>query len=228
MEIVRKFIISQQGKIINHTNPIIFSRFKNLVSHHPTWKKHDILCFKVTRGLNSAAILQVKPTWSSKFIVISWRKCAQHKDNFNEFPFVCVQLLQVFNCAHQSNLSLFKNKQNNTPTQLAQRLTGAMRYAIRRQIMQWKESNRIFQKCQQCLTLLHLHADHVIPFTIIQQNFLKLQTQPLPTKFRYNRKTCQPQLLDVSFARRWQFYHKKHAKLQWLCKTCNLSKGCKN
>lgn len=129
--------------------------------------------------------------------------------------------------------SLSLSPSTNTTTTTAVTLTGAMRYAIRRQIQLWKKNNLLLRRCRQCQSVLYLHVDHIIPFVNIQHDFLKLwmdtTAQSLPSKFRYNRRTCQPTFTqtDIGFTRKWQSYHKTHAKLQWLCKKCNLKKGRK-
>ena len=112
-------------------------------------------------------------------------------------------------------------------------LTGAMRFAVRRQISGFRKDNTFHKQCAQCGNLLHLHVDHKeTPFVTLQANFFeqcRLKNIPVPTVFAYHRSTCQAKFhkRDVGFNRRWQNYHKKHAKLQWLCQKCNLTKGCK-
>jgi len=128
--------------------------------------------------------------------------------------------------------NVLENSPSPTPTTVT--LTGAMRYAIRRQIQLWKVDNRLLRRCRQCQSVLCLHVDHITPFVNIQHEFLKLwmdtTDQSPPSKFRYNHRTCQPMFTrsDTGFTRKWQSYHKTHAKLQWLCRKCNLKKGCKN
>jgi len=145
-------------------------------------------------------------------------------------------LLQNNSCpspSSSSSSSSLSPSTTTTTTTTTVTLTGAMRYAIRRQIQLWKKNNLLLRRCRQCQSVLCLHVDHIIPFVNIQHDFLKLwmdtTAQSLPSKFRYNRRTCQPTFTraDVGFTRKWQSYHKTHAKLQWLCRKCNLKKGRK-
>jgi hypothetical protein len=204
---IRVFIESQKGKIITHKN-FEWNQFRILLSQHPTWKNKidTIESYFVTTGFNKmCTVLKIKPTWTTKYILVSWRKCKPQRN---------------------------KNKQNKPEpinvrseiTLLSPQLSGAMRNAIYRQIIIWKRQNQRSRQCCQCNSTELLHVDHILSFVQLQRDFLKVQTD-IPSTFYYNRKTCQPRFIDKKFARRWQCYHKKHAKLQWLCKICNLKKG---
>jgi hypothetical protein len=109
-------------------------------------------------------------------------------------------------------------------------LDGSLRYSIRRQISNWKNNNQIDRKCVLCESRNHLEADHhPTPFTQIKADFLaKDGNSSVPTEFTFTRG-CQPRMKskDVNFNRRWQRYHLNNASLQWLCKTCNVTKGAR-
>ena len=112
---------------------------------------------------------------------------------------------------------------------LTKKLTAAMRYAVRRQISNWRYENRVFRRCRQCQSLLNLHVDHVFPFVNIKNEFLEKCKLEVPTDFDYTRK-CQTKFkkINSTFSEQWQRYHRSNAKLQWLCSTCNLKKGKRN
>lgn len=122
---------------------------------------------------------------------------------------------------------------SSSTTDVYKKLTGAMRYSIRKQIRDFQKQHRLNRQCRNCSSLLHLQVDHcTVPFVDIQKNFLKHceeKSISIPTTFNFSRSTCQPKFkkIDIGFNRRWQNFHKKHADFQWLCKTCNLKKGKK-
>lgn len=237
---IRTFVKSHQGKTITPSNPIVFEQFKTLLSSHPTWKDKLDSIEKIHIGLGftkQSTVVKIKPVWSPKFVTISWRKCHVTKkrncknENYTTPP-------SVFNpsdMVSSRDVDLFQLQTSPLPplpnvNTDSDKLTQSMRYAIRRQIFHWKTTHQLNRKCQQCPSILHLHVDHINPFVDIKKDFLILCQEhnlTLPTEFAFNRKTCQPKFkkTDASFCARWQRYHLKHAKLQWLCASCNLSKG---
>lgn len=243
---IRTFVKSHQGKTITHRNPIVFGQFKTLLSSHPTWQDKLDSIEKIHIGLGfskQSTVVKIKPTWSTRYVTISWRKChitkkrKGHGDTptdsqttapsptVNPSDMVSSQDVGLFD---STRLPLSEEKDNDTNK--ANQLTPSMRYAIRRQIFHWKTTHRLNRRCQNCPSILHLHVDHVNPFVAIKKEFLTLceeQKLQLPTEFTFNRKTCQPKFkkADANFCARWQRYHLKHAQLQWLCASCNLSKG---
>jgi hypothetical protein len=193
--------------------------------NHPTWKNKldNIESIRVTTAkFNGNLLLQIKPIWCKKFITISWRKCKTPKINK---PLTT-----------ENNENKYENKYenacniNNTSNNI-KLLNGAMRYSIRKQISEFRKNNKfILKKCSLCHKTSNLQVDHIIAFVKLQKDFLQnADTQSIPTKFNYNRKTCQPKFKKehVGFNRRWQNYHRKHAQFQWLCKLCNIKKSNK-
>lgn len=234
---IRTFIESLKGKTITQDkNQLVWGQLQTLLSKHPTWqdKIDTIESYMVTTGFNkTCTVLKIKPAWSKKYITISWRKCKP--------PRVPKKVKIVTKkCAddggegagaddggddhNKSNKIQSTTDDKIVKTSLTPQLSGAMRSAIGRQVASWKQTNQVFRRCRKCQSPLNLHVDHVIPFVQLQHDFLKLQPE-IPTSFFYMRKTCQPRFTDKGFARKWQFYHRKNAQLQWLCRTCNLKKG---
>lgn len=232
---IRTFVKSHQGKTITPTNPIVFEQFKTLLGSHPTWKDKLDTIEKIQIGMGftkQSTVVKIKPVWSTKFVTISWRKCYVTKkrkcpkNTLDDTP-----ILNSSNMVSCQDVELFQSSQppKDTNTNM-DKLTKAMRYAIRRQIFHWKNTHRLNQKCQRCPSILHLHVDHINPFVDIKKDFLNLcqeQQLQMPAEFAFNRKTCQPKFKksDANFCARWQRYHLAHAQLQWLCASCNLSKG---
>jgi hypothetical protein len=106
-------------------------------------------------------------------------------------------------------------------------LDGAMRNAVSRQILNWKNSHAFGSECHKCQTQSSLEADHhPTPFSTIKDQFLVAHASEVPKEFRYSKR-CQARFrpVDGAFTRKWQRYHAYHAQYQWLCKTCNSSKG---
>lgn len=62
-------------------------------------------------------------------------------------------------------------------------------------------------------------------FCKLKQDFLKNYTGTIPNTFDQSkdyRKIFKP--CNAQFEKEWQSYHKKNAKLQILCKECNLKR----
>jgi hypothetical protein len=249
LEKIRTFIQTYCKKTITPKDPIGFSYFKQLLSQHPTWKdKVDTIHrFRVIKSkLNDSCILQIECDWSDKFFTVSWKKCHIKRTRKTISPHEHTQLLpsttsmispndlQLFNSSEElisSSISQTKQSQITQKTSV-DKLTCAMRYAIRRQIMNWKRQNTINQSCKTCKSTSILQCDHIEPFVVLKTRFIKeckLNEIPIPETFDYSFKTCQSRFKrkDKSFKTKWQYYHLKHASFQWLCKTCNLKKGKK-
>jgi 5-methylcytosine-specific restriction endonuclease McrA len=222
----------------------VWGQLQTLLSKHPTWKNQidSVDSFMITTGFNkTCTVLKIKPAWSKKYITISWRKCKpprvlKTKNKISDDQITVDEITNITETVDTSETAgttagtvdttdtVDTAEAQSTTPHLTPQLSGAMRSAIGRQVASWKQANQVFRRCRKCQSPLNLHVDHVIPFVQLQRDFLKLQPE-IPTSFFYMRKTCQPRFTDKGFARKWQFYHRKHAQLQWLCRTCNLKKG---
>jgi len=104
-------------------------------------------------------------------------------------------------------------------------LSGAMRFAIYPQIKYFKENLKEL-KCANCNTDKNIEIDHtVIHFIDLQKNFIKDSGLKPPTCFKdtdWNGRVFRDE--DSIFENEWKKYHKQNAKLQPLCKKCNLTK----
>jgi hypothetical protein len=55
--------------------------------------------------------------------------------------------------------------------------------------------------------------------------FLSKWDGNIPERFEYNKGRIQISVMDRPFEIAWAEFHQTNAKLQILCKTCNLRKG---
>ena len=110
-------------------------------------------------------------------------------------------------------------------------LTNAMRYSIYDQTNDYKNNNELV--CSYCKldtkNKKDYHTDHDSPsFKIIKEDFLldlESDDELYPVEFDggFGNATCFRES-DTEFKKKWQSYHKKKARYQILCATCNLKK----
>jgi hypothetical protein len=103
-------------------------------------------------------------------------------------------------------------------------LVMSMRYAILDQILLYKNSHKLI--CSFCNSKTNdIQIDHIILFKILYDDFLKQNTITIPTKFDYNYfNSAMFKDEDEKFKNSWCEYHKSHASLRCLCKSCNLTR----
>ena len=112
-------------------------------------------------------------------------------------------------------------------------LIGAMRYAIRKQINNYKNLHPL-QVCVLCKTGYKIELDHYPRhFVDIKNDFLLIQEKkekPAPTEFKWHPKkgnfifkngTKADDYYDKKWKIAWQTYHNKYAEYRYLCSTCN-------
>jgi hypothetical protein len=145
------------------------------------------------------------------------------------------------NPINKKHLALFIKKSNNDildiswitcvkgkPNTHKAELRKAMRYAIEYQVQEYRSSVTNKRFCQNCLTSkkceYHIHH-HINEFEDIVKGFLTITKAVTPTQFDEDKTTYQRVFHedDFGFEKDWQLYHKQHATLQFVCKTCNLS-----
>jgi hypothetical protein len=110
-------------------------------------------------------------------------------------------------------------------------LSRAMRYSIRKQILKFRNQikNENIIKCCYCgKENTDFEVDHVEPFITLTKKFLQNKIK-IPKDFIDDEKTNMPKFKedDYEFKKEWKKYHKKNAKLQILCMTCNRHKSQK-
>ena len=246
MNDIRDFVKSFKGRVLNSQDNG-FKEFIELLSNHPTWKDKltTIEAIKITTSHfknNNSLILKIKPQWCHKFITISWRKCKKVKNKKstkeNKQPgkdnirFHSKLGLSSVQNAHCDKISVQPPASDQILINPKTKLIGAMRYAIKKQVRDFKRS-KVVPICTQCKQTTNLQVDHIIPFSKLQQDFLaqllNSSVVAVPESFDFNRKTCQPKFKKENqyFKSKWQKYHKTKAQYQYLCRTCNIKKSDK-
>jgi hypothetical protein len=102
-------------------------------------------------------------------------------------------------------------------------LKSAMRYAIKPQIDHYRSNN--VNVCQSCNSSKNIEIDHFDPsFKKLYTDFIEINPN-IPKEFQdtYFNSACFKEE-DREFEESWCQHHLKYAKLQCLCKKCNLSK----
>lgn len=113
------------------------------------------------------------------------------------------------------------------------KLIGAMRYAIRKQISNYRNSHPE-QICFLCKTNDRIEVDHYpTHFIQIKDNFIKMKEdrgESTPSDFKWHPKkgnfmfkngTKSNDYYDKKWKQGWQRYHLQHAEYRYLCSTCN-------
>jgi len=110
---------------------------------------------------------------------------------------------------------------------LSDNLTRALRHSILKQILEFKNNNE--NKCQLCnKDNGNFHVDHIKPFSIIKDEFLKQNIINIPSSFRTSSENfIKFKKEDILFKKSWRQYHKRIAHFQILCDKCNLKKSNK-
>jgi hypothetical protein len=189
--------------ITPNNHPTVFKQLCEFMAHHPTWtnKIHDIRRFKITTSKFDPNSLNLKilPSWTTKYIIVSWRKACHSTPT--TIPDPHKQLQHAMRSAIRRQIYQFK-KQYFKPTTCTKCQQISSRYEV----------DHVIPFSQLCDQFLNIQPH-----------------ESLPSTFTWNRKTGQVIFCrkDKSFKLRWQRYHKKHASLQWLCKNCNIAKSNK-
>lgn len=198
-----------------HVHKNIFSTQKSefdvlcaLIDRHPakdTWKNQIPRSFKISRSpSNHAIVLYVKFEGLNKYRIVSWVACAKGK------------------------LASYQDPSNND-----NKLNGAMRYAIRQQISNYRKTHHD-QICAICDSRDRIEVDHYPKhFSELKDDFVNMKTdrnEPPPTDFKWHPKrgnfmfkdgTKSNDYYDKKWKQSWQRYHNTHATYRYLCSTCN-------
>lgn len=180
----------------------------SLVDRHPSksdWKNQVPTSFKISRSPGKGAlVMYVRFDGMNKYRIVSWVACAKGK------------------------LSKHQEADNND-----NKLNGAMRYAVRMQVSNYKKTHHN-QTCVLCGTGYQIEVDHYPEhFVDIKERFVKSKLEngkPAPTEFKWHPKKGNfmfrdgnkaNDYYDKKWKQAWQRYHKKHASYRYLCSTCN-------
>lgn len=113
------------------------------------------------------------------------------------------------------------------------KLIGAMRYAIRKQISNYRNSQPN-QTCFLCKTSERIEVDHYPKhFIQLKEDFIKMKEEkgeqapedfkwhPKKGNFMFKNGTKSNDYYDKKWKQSWQRYHLEHAEYRYLCSTCN-------
>jgi hypothetical protein len=103
-------------------------------------------------------------------------------------------------------------------------LRGAFRSAVDEQIREYGLSNHV---CAHCGANAETgDIDHILPFTILVRTFCEGRSD-IPTLIGKKEETNQYCFTDAdsAFSIAWQTYHRDHATLRRLCKSCHVRRG---
>jgi hypothetical protein len=108
-------------------------------------------------------------------------------------------------------------------------LLRAFREAIKGQTFEYKTNLQTPCQCVICGCQEKCEIDHIEPFHVIQEEFLKTVTPEEIPKAFYNdvTNTCARifRTEDKLFEDKWKEYHRARATYQVLCSNCNKKKG---
>lgn len=104
-------------------------------------------------------------------------------------------------------------------------LNDAMRLSISDQIYEFKNHN--IMQCVNCGTQDNIQIDHIVSFKDLSKDFVSNYKGKIPNKFVKMGIRNTFSIDDNEFKLAWRQYHLDNAKLQPLCKYCNLAK-CDN
>lgn len=169
-------------------------------------------------------LFQQHPTWKTRWEEICAVKILRSKVNQ-----ALLLRIKIATRTKRPWQTISWRKCTERPQKPRNSLDQAMRYAIRRQITQWKNTHGPAQ-CASCAKTTTLEVDHIIPFCELKQAFLLTSTSTPPTQFGYATNCYMKFLTDTAsqkFCKAWQRYHRRKVQFQFLCKSCNLSKGKK-
>lgn len=211
--------------ITKKSSPTDFAIMQEMLSKHPNfedWKCKECDAFKITRSAKGKALQvhmkmikpEVEPLSSEKPKFGDMNSLKKKKDNWRIVSWVACATGKVVRKPKDSN-----------------KITQAMRYAVRKQISGWRNHNAYNPKCMLCQTQEKLEVDHY-PLT-----FAKMKTDFIATyldgkiedvKVRWdNRNTSYRFSKGEPINTRWQRFHQARATYRWLCGNCNKKMNSK-
>jgi hypothetical protein len=118
-----------------------------------------------------------------------------------------------------------KGKDNATPTE---RYKDVMRRTVYYQSTAWKVIAD-HDCCQKCGTTTHLQVDHTRALKWILLDFEKEHPRPHDS-FTYVRNEIGAHEFspaEIKYAEAWKIFHESAVEFQYLCRSCNASKGAR-
>lgn len=214
-ESVKSWLEKHVHQTINSKHPE-FSIMNKILQKHPNfkeWKNQDCEAFKITRSpKNKALQVHIKMTNKNKIESenpkINTLKTLKKKEQ-NEWRIV-------------SWVACAKGKVGQKSSDKNQ-LTQAMRFSIRKQIKNYRDSNSYNPKCAICEKTNQLEVDHFpLTFAEMRDDFLSQIEDKDNIKIRWDKNKISYRFdKGESTNTKWQRYHLKRATYRWLCSDCN-------
>lgn len=171
--------------------PEYYIIFEELFKYHPKNKAEGMIDLKIIKSIYNKP--QLKFITNDKEDTISWLDCIKNSKN------------------QSYNKNTYKKD-----------IIKAMRNTIASQIISYKQQFDYNFVCELCKKSgndsENFHADHIIKFKKISEDFLKLN----PEKQTLKWKDGTPFFENKEFEMDWYLFHLRHASLRILCKDCNL------
>ena len=203
---VKEWLGSHTNKTFFPFNKTEFLFLTNLLDKHPSkseWVNQVPLSFKISRSPGNNALVMYVKFEGAK--------------NYRIVSWVA--------CA--------TGKLTKAQTGDDNKLNGAMRYAIRKQINNYRSSHPN-QTCVLCQSDYRIEVDHYPRhFVEIKNDFIELKKEkgllppddfkwhPKKGNFMFKNGTKANDYYDKKWKVAWQAYHNKHAEYRYLCSTCN-------
>jgi len=216
---VKHWLEARVHTTINRPNED-FAMMQTMLANHPNykdWKNQECEAFKITRSAKNKSLQvhmkmkpQVSPTSSKKFG--DMRSLKKKGDGWRIVSWVSCATGKVARKSSDAN-----------------KITQAMRFAVRKQIQNWRNAigNKHNPKCAlcDCVVYADLEVDHFpTTFAKMKDDFIEttLDGNIEDVKIRWdNRKTSYRFEKGETANTKWQRYHAGFAAYRWLCKTCN-------
>lgn len=124
-----------------------------------------------------------------------------------------------------------QSKKRTAETEHHKSLRQVMRYAINRQILDFRNKTDIQCQNKNCKSsgIIQYHVDHIYSFEKLVVDFLStVDESQIPKSFKKEGIDWLFNDDDSEFQDKWIQYHADNATLQILCQSCNLTKGSKS
>lgn len=225
---VKQWLEARVHTTIKQTNKD-FAVMQTMLSNHPNykdWKNQECEAFKITRSARNKALqVHMKMKTPNASSAPAQTNAQPMGSKFGDMKTLKKKsdgwrIVSWVSCATGKVV----RKPNDT-----NKLTQAMRFAVRKQIQNWRNAlgNRHNPKCVlcDCSVYAELEVDHFPnTFASMKDDFIAnvLGGNIEDVKIRWdNRKTSYRFGKGETINAKWQRYHAGFADYRWLCKNCN-------
>ena len=106
-------------------------------------------------------------------------------------------------------------------------LNEALRNTIKKDILEYRKIHKI-RECVFCNSVENIQVDHITPFKSIVEYYFMNYNVKIPTSFdKDENRMCIFKEEDKDIEKQFYTIHKDMATYQYLCRNCNIKKGCK-